>query len=272
MSNLGVRRRSSVLPSSLASAKITQANGHAPSGSTVRPTTRWSRVLKQVGIYLSLLVGFVYLLRLARNVAHPEGTIAWFSGTSSLYDSPRICPDCNTSIPGSYLASPSFSTVNIPTRNEVRRSKPNSPIVARYLLHHIVIEPVMHKIWLTWETAGKLLVNYFTHPDTLLAYNFNGLRQDTPTLYMYTRTGPGGKLADTTKRIKYFSRHVDAVRGYNELIAERGFLDETPTKDRQLIWIVVEDNAQIDLQLADYLKNTSIRKSGWHKLDVAKRI
>lgn len=122
------------------------------------------------------------------------------------------------------------------------------------------MEPVMHKIWLSWETAGKLLVNYFTHPDVLLAYSFKGLRLDTPTLYMYTRTGPGGKLADTTKRIKYFSRHVEAVRGYDELIAEKGFLDGVPPKNRQLLWVVVEDNAQIDLQLAEYLKNTSIRK------------
>lgn len=119
----------------------------------------------------------------------------------------------------------------------------------------------MHKIWLSWETAGKLLINYFTHPDTLLAYSFEGLRLDTPTLYMYTRTGPGGKLADTTKRIKYFSRHVDAVRGYEALIAEKGFLDAVPVHSRQLIWIVVEDNAQIDMQLAQYLKNTSIRMS-----------
>lgn len=117
----------------------------------------------------------------------------------------------------------------------------------------------MHKIWLSWETAGKLLVNYFTNPDSLLAYSFKGLRLDTPTLYMYTRTGPGGKLANVEKRIKYFSRHVDTVRAYDDLIAEKGFLDGALPQDRQLIWIVVEDNAQIDSELAAYLKNTSIR-------------
>jgi hypothetical protein len=125
------------------------------------------------------------------------------------------------------------------------------------------MEPVMHKIWLSWETCGKLLVNYFTHPDSLLAYSVEGLRLDVPTLYMYTRSGPGGKLADPKLRIEYFSRHVDTVREFDELVAKRGYHDGVTATDRQLIWIVVEDNAQIEPQLAEYLKNTSIRKQSW---------
>lgn len=251
-----MRRRSSVLPSSTASAKL---NG-APPNMPARPTIRWPRLLKQVAIGVSLLGGFMFLLNFATTSSSSVRVISWLPTSASSNLSPQMCPECNTTQPGSYLASASFSKVDIPTRSEARRSKPESPSVARYLLHHIVIEPVMHKIWLSWETAGKLLVNYFTHPDSLLAYSFKGLQLDTPTLYMYTRTGPGGKLANVEKRIKYFSRHVEAVRAYDELIAEKGFLDGVSQRNRQLIWIVVEDNAQIDNELASYLKNTSIRE------------
>ena len=182
-----------------------------------------------------------------------------FSSTSKGSSDQQLCPNCNSSVPGSYLESLSFTRVALPTGVQVRRIESSSPSVARYLLHHIVIEPVMHKIWLKWETCGKLLTTYFTSPDLLLAYSFAGLELDAPTLFMYTRSGPGGKLADTAKRISYFSRHADAVKEYKELIEKEGYLDDLQPSHRQLIWIVVEDNAQINMQLTEYMRNTSIR-------------
>lgn len=172
-----------------------------------------------------------------------------------------LCPSCNASaVPGQYAVMPDFSIVPVPSAFEARSNRATHASTARYLLHNIVLREVVDKVWLSDKTATALYTTYFTQPDALLSYNFRGLRLDVPTAYMYTRTGPGGKLTDVATRKRYFQRHIDSINEFGPLVKDKGYIDGAQHRDRQLLWIIVEDAAKLDPKLAAFLQESKLRE------------
>ena len=185
-------------------------------------------------------------------------------------DSWRICPECSQSRPGGYMAS-EHARLKRPTEKELRSGKATKAEVASFILQDIVLASNLEIPKLDWtpafpETAflqpeqrTKLFHNYMTDPDSLLSFSFSGLRPDLPTLYMFTRTADHGRLSGTT-RYKYMQRHVAAVKAYQELVEREGYTEASQFrgKDRQLLWIVVEDETRLDDGLLQVLKESEI--------------
>lgn len=194
-----------------------------------------------------------------------------------------ICPECNCSIPGFYSLSPRFSTPlpslsdirGINRKNGIQTTPPLHKITKRTLKKYLISE-IQHYMWLhpifTPPTAlSPLFQTFFTCPDQLLRLNFNGLQFDKPTIYMYTRTGDGGRLKANERRLRYFQRHIDTLREYN-LLEEQRLLDADTYKDseeqRQLIWIIVEDAEHLNEQVDALLNSTGLRKLYLHEICV----
>lgn len=55
-------------------------------------------------------------------------------------------------------------------------------------------------------------------------------------------------------------RHVEAVKAYQQLVAKEGHTEasEFRGKDRQLLWLVVEDESKLDEGLTQVLKESGI--------------
>lgn len=189
-----------------------------------------------------------------------------FYGSNDIQGPVRLCPDCDCTTPGAYANSPAFFTP-VPTLDTLRKqiSKKdgtnwNSPGMLRYLLHKIQLHSVLEGLFLTDEAVAWLLTNQFTCPDMLISYNFTGLVMDKPTSYIYTRTGPGGKLSKWTDRAMYMERHVGVIHEYEELVRKDGFLDGAKDSDRQMLWLVVEDESQMESGMEELLRASGIRE------------
>ena len=174
----------------------------------------------------------------------------------------RLCPECKCDKAGSYAESSSF-TVPIPTleklRSLVKTSRSfNDRSLLRYLLHHIQLQSTLDGLYVPDEAISWLLTNHFTCPDNLIAFNFDGLKLDKPTSYIYTRTGPGGKLAKWEDRGRYMKRHVGVIKDYQDLVSAKGFWDGVKGDDRQLLWLVVEDEANLEPQMEVLLRDSGI--------------
>ena len=170
-----------------------------------------------------------------------------------------ICPECNCTISGSFLLSPQWSQP-IPTYEKVRSPRASKAAIKRYLINEISNYLWLHPHFLPEKALAPLFSQYFTCPDRLFSLNIDGLQCDKPTLYMYTRTGDGGRLKANEKRMKYFKRHAETITEYNALVEAEGFRDGLKAKDRQLIWIIIEDGDQINGTLDEIMRISGIRK------------
>jgi hypothetical protein len=186
----------------------------------------------------------------------------WSLSPSAKVTPGLLCSDCQDVRQSSnaYALSEDFTSTPLRGRDDIRHPYTNAASIKRYLLHHIVLDAVLEKTWMNIESTNAMLVNYFSKPDNLLAYSFSGLKIDLPTTYMYTRTGPGGKLADITKRIRYLSRHSKTLADFQELVEQEGYIDGTPKSARQIIWVVIEDDAQIDPSVTHFLETSGQRE------------
>lgn len=235
--------------------------------SSVRPRLGLSAVVTVVLLVLVALQLFTSF-HLTEVLSLPSAFLsskptAWSISGSETLPPDILCPSCyNASVEetGSYATSPDFSSAQLLSRDQVRSTHTSLPTIKRYLLHHIVLQHLFDKSWMGMESTNEILLNYFTQPDHLLAYSFGDLHLDVPTTYMYTRTGPGGKLANVDRRIHSLSRHVDTLDGFQELVREKGYIDGTDASARQILWIVIEDAARIDMKVAEFLKESGHRK------------
>lgn len=178
----------------------------------------------------------------------------------------RLCPECDCLVAGSYAASPSFA-VPVPKleplRDQIlstRGAAFNTRSVLRYLLHHIPLSSTLDGLFMKDSAISMLLTQQFTCPDALIAHNFTGLSLDKPTLWVYTRTGPAGRLRTWDKREPYMQRHVETIKQYNLLIEREGHLDGSKAQDKQLMWVLVEDDAGTEPGLETLLRESGIRE------------
>lgn len=185
-------------------------------------------------------------------------------------DTWRICPECSAQRVGGYLSS-DHARLKKPSAKRLRSGRATKAELASFLLQDIVLASNLELPLLDWdlykpetqfmqpEARTKLFHNYLTDPDSLLSFSFAGLRPSLPTLYMFTRTADHGRLSGTT-RYKYMRRHVETVKAYQELVREEGYAEASQWrgKDRQLLWIVVEDESELDLGMKQVLQDSGI--------------
>jgi hypothetical protein len=174
----------------------------------------------------------------------------------------RICKECKCDVPGSYAASKAFF-LPVPTTDKLRSviTKTRSfhePALLRYLSHTILLQSTLEGTFLNENAISELLTNHHTCPDALIAFNFEGLQLDRPTSYIYTRTGPGGKLADWTDRGKYMARQAKTINKHIDMVNRDGYLDGSKAHDRQLLWLVVEDESKMEGKLELLLRESGI--------------
>lgn len=188
---------------------------------------------------------------------------AWYSTQEDPVFNSLVCPSCGnqTSTIGLYAISEDFEHVPLATRDGVRSLKATVAIKKRYLLHHLVLKAIFERTWMKDEATSAIFKNYFSVPDSLLSLSFDGLDLDKPTTYMYTRTGPGGKLHDIKKRVRNIRRQGETVQRFQDLVEREGYFDGQPKSARQLIYIVIEDDSQIDPSVKEYLESMGQREA-----------
>ena len=176
----------------------------------------------------------------------------------------RLCPDCDCLVAGAYAADPAFAvpvTRLDPLRERIKTTNSfHTRSVLRYLLHHIPLSSSIDGIFLKDTTIATLLTQQFTCPDSLISFNFTGLVLDRPTQYVYTRTGPAGRLKTWAQREPYMQRHVDTLHKFQELVEAEGYEHGVPADARQLMWVLVEDDSGTEPGLERLLRDSGIRK------------
>lgn len=158
----------------------------------------------------------------------------------------QICPTCSCDT-GSYLVSASFPVGSIEELLQPINNKPlneqDATRVGRTFFHRIVLDNLLNALYTNADIVVKLWQNALSCPDAIFAYNLQSLKPRTPTMYLFTRTGPGGRLGKV--RGKYFGRHIEAITEYTTLVSEHGYVDGVAGSERQLVWIVMEDDAAL---------------------------
>lgn len=212
------------------------------------------------------LAGLLFLLFLSFSsqaqdgYGRVEGLVQSFVGpVQRPLELESICANCNCTVPGSFLLSAQYSKP-IPSLAEVRAAKATKATIKRYLLHAISQYLWLHPHFLPETATAPLFTQYFTCPDALIRYDFRDLQQGKPTLYMYTRTGDGGRLKANERRMTYFRKHIETIRSYDDLIAREGFRDGLKAQDRQLLWILIEDGDRINETLDELMRVSGIRE------------
>lgn len=188
---------------------------------------------------------------------------AWYSAKEDPAFTSSLCPSCEnqTCTVGLYATSEDFEHVPLATRDGVRNPKATVAIKKRYLLHHLVLKAIFERTWMNDESTSAIFRNYFSAPDSLLSLSFEGLDLDKPTTYMYTRTGPGGKLHDIKKRVRNIRRQGETIQKFQDLVEHEGYFDGQPKSARQIIYIVIEDDSKIDESVKEYLDSMGQRET-----------
>lgn len=219
-----------------------------------------SSVLKVKQILATSLVG-----RSIRNAFPSRPTDAASESTSTeqlVFHPSLICPTCISSALGEFAASPYFSSVPLVTSEEARallNDVEAQSLLKRYLVHHIPLAATISKAWM-WDKSQNIMLNsYLSSPDRLVSFDFKGLDLDKPTAYIYTRTG--GKKLDVEKRLEYFRMHHEMVHDFQDIVKQRGYTDGAAFNERQLIYLVVRDESQLDPSIEEFFREGSIRET-----------
>lgn len=170
----------------------------------------------------------------------------------------KICPSCNCSDFGSYALSSKHG--NLPSLDRIYSGKSTPSEMAQYLATNIYMRSQADPTPMGDDIRAQMLSHFLTCPDKLFSYSFDGIQLRRPTSYIFTRVGGGDRLGTTQLRLKYLQRHADTMKEYNSMVEKEGFMDGLAAKDRQLLWIVVEDDEGIDTKTAKWLANSGIRK------------
>jgi hypothetical protein len=188
--------------------------------------------------------------------SHIFGSIAGQSVDDATSQS--LCPTCICSSLGSYLASTWISEP--PTLNFLKSHKATERDFAKYLSHHVFLRSQSDPVAMPEQARTSLLNKYITCPDSLFSFSFKRLKLNLPTAYAFTRTSGHGRLGASEKRIRYLSRHADTIKEYYKLVEMEGYQDGVRASDRQLLWLVIEDDDHINPDIARWLLSSGIRE------------
>ena len=170
-----------------------------------------------------------------------------------------VCKNC-TCRTGSYLKSKDFSVRSLESIKESVEGRPltkaDATAIGRTLYHRIILDNLLEPVFTPSDVVVKLFQGALSCPDKMFSYNLEGMNASTPTLYMFTRSGMGGRIGPI--RGKYFDRHAEAVHEYQSLVEEHGHRDGTPANQRQLIWLIIDDDNKLDDDLRERLQSSGI--------------
>lgn len=168
-----------------------------------------------------------------------------------------ICPTCKCDETGSYLLAP--WTGQLPTLVLLNSPQAQKQDFAHYLFHNLFVRSQSDPVPVPDASRLDLYKKFTSCPDTLYSFSFNGLKLHLPTAYAFTRTSRHGRLGAPEKRIRYLTRHADTIKEFYQLVGKEGYHDGVPAKDRQLLWLIIEDDDHINPEIAQWLLASSIR-------------
>ena len=231
-------------------------------------TSKWRG--KRAIVFTITAISLIDLVFHASRWVEPSAPIAWLTSgpaffqrdTSSTNETNwKICQECNIndSIPGRYINSIHFGTP-VPTLDRLQKGKVTKAEVAKYLLNNVILESNLNPVFLPDTARATLFSSYLSDPDSLLSFSFSSLRPLLPTMYLFTRTGSTGRLSGPGKRLRYMNRHISMLKDYQELVRTEGYGDGANIEmgERQLLWIVVEDEPHLETGLNTLLQQSKI--------------
>lgn len=155
-----------------------------------------------------------------------------------------IC-DCSTSPPS--LSSSSF-------KSRDRSSRADLPGLVR----NAVLDIQCHGVYSTHTKSLVSLRDLLKDPSSTVQWNLTGLDLNKPTSFMFTKTVPTSvsserNVHDNAERSGYMHRHVETIHKFHKKLQgewKGKYEDGTLAQDRQILWIIVEDDHVIDPLLA----------------------
>lgn len=161
-----------------------------------------------------------------------------------------ICPQCDETDMNGYARLGLASSIQGDTMNAR---------LVRHLERELLLKSWQEPVFMSNDSALGLYRNYLSRPDEMLSLSVNNLTIEKPTMYIYTRTGPSSK-AGQKGRYRGLADHGKSLWRHIRYTRERGFQDGTLASERQILWIVIEDNSRIDPQLTEVLQQSGIGK------------
>lgn len=175
-------------------------------------------------------------------------------------DDGLICPNCNCSETGSYLVSPYVGPQ--PHVKFLQSPQATKRDFAQYLSHHLFVQARNDPVPVPDASRIALTNRFISCPDSLLSFSFSKLKLNLPTAYAFTRTSGHGRLGASDKRIRYLTRHAETIKEYYRLVEKEGYSDGKKAKDRQFLWMIIEDDDHINPEIASWLATSEIRELG----------
>lgn len=169
----------------------------------------------------------------------------------------QVCPTCNCEETASYLLSPWSG--QLPTLDLLNSPQATKRDFAHYLSHNLFVQSQTDPIPVPDISRLEPYKKFSSCPDTLFSFSFKALKLHLPTAYAFTRTSRHGRLGAPEKRIRYLSRHAGTIKEFYELVRKEGYHDGVPAKDRQMLWLIIEDDDHINPEIAQWLLSSSIR-------------
>ncbi|CAD6587128.1 MAG: Beta-1,3-glucuronyltransferase 2 (Glucuronosyltransferase S) [Cyphobasidiales sp. Tagirdzhanova-0007] len=170
----------------------------------------------------------------------------------SFSDLCNIC-DCTT-------VPPTYPAAHFISRAQAQRS--DLPRLVRNAFLDIQCQQVYSTRLNSLRTMRSVTKDWSTG----LVWDLSTLDLNKPTTYMFTKTVPTStqserNVKDNLERSAYMRRHVETIHKFQkkmETTWNGKYEDGTSAQDRQIVWIIVEDNDTIDTGLAATLSDGNI--------------
>lgn len=130
-------------------------------------------------------------------------------------------------------------------------------------IHHLIRDSACQHVFTPIQAAANTLrrdltprTSLFGRRPMIYETNLKSLRPGLPTQFVITKTGPRSKISK--KRPEYFDRLTRAMRENLDAVKKNGYRDGTPAEERQMLWIIAEDNDVIDPDVLQVFKHHDI--------------
>ena len=159
-----------------------------------------------------------------------------------------LCDICNCHVMPSHYAPSPYLEHGLSLRPLLQHIRPNIDSVdVNEFVRLAILDMYCARQHLEHAQAFKLLRRAGTRLEDLMSWSLSGLDLGRPTIYLTTATSPGGKIA--AHRPQYLRRSGRAIRSYLAQQTERQW---------QVVWIVVDDEYDIDPVVASTLRRTGV--------------
>lgn len=163
-----------------------------------------------------------------------------------------LCSVCACDVtPPFYAPLPAFS--DMPPRPLEQHVWPDTgSIDLNEFMRLTLLDMYCARQHLTSQQALRLLRRTVDSLGQLMSWSLSALELEKPTIYITTITSPGGNTG--AERPQYFRRHGRALRSW----ITKQTANSTQQADWQVVWIVAEDDGEIDSLVARTLRRTRV--------------